>query len=401
MNSNDSRLVSELMAGEEVGLASEHRFSFSSQHTSNLPRILKALNLSLAVTSYQCSRLITIRTQDGEHLDTRFTEFSQPMGICADEDRFTIGTANEVIDFRRSDALLEAIKSGAMDNTDGLSKKVLEKQQSELEKLLEQRDKELVRVKRADALYLQRGTITTGMINIHDIAWGDEGLWVVNSAFSCLSTLSPMHSFIARWKPEFISELGPEDRCHLNGMAMLDGRPRYVTTFNMENNRDSWSDGRIDYGTLIDIDTNELLVEGMILPHSPKCHDGFVYVCESGFGHVWKVDPKTKEKTLVVSLPGFTRGLYFYDQLMFVGTSRLRKRNNKNPIPLRDLHEETQAGIWVINLATNQQIGHITFDGDIDQIYDVAILPNSTMPEFITKDNPLSRHLYDFTEALL
>jgi uncharacterized protein (TIGR03032 family) len=77
---------------------------------------------------------------------------------------------------------------------------------------------------RYDALYLSRATYHTGDLNVHDLAFGADGLWIVNSRFSCLAALSKDFSFVPRWKPPFISEIVPEDRCHLNGLAMVDGR---------------------------------------------------------------------------------------------------------------------------------------------------------------------------------
>jgi len=379
--------------------STEAEFDFSSTSTDNFAKILKALNISLAVTSYQSARLILVRS-DGETIDTNLKEFPRPMGIYADEERITLGTFNQVLEFKRSDDILENIKSGSLDNTGNFSKKVLEKDKEKMRELREQREEEITEIKKADSLYLHRASLTTGMINIHDIAWGDEGLWVVNSTFSCLSTLSPDSSFVARWKPKFISELVPEDRCHLNGMAMLDGKPKYVTTFNMEDSRDSWSNGRIDYGTLIDIDTDEVLIEGMIMPHSPKVYKDEVYLCESGLGVVWKYNPTTKVKIEVIKLQGFTRGLYFYGGVMFVGLSQVRASEIKNPTPITTMYDETYAGVWMINLETNEEIGHIKFHGDVDQIYDIAIIPDSSTPELLNSDSSLTRHIFDFTEDL-
>jgi len=385
---------------EELEESSEKEFDFSSTSTDNFPKILKALNISLAVTSYQSARLILVRS-DGETIDTNLKAFPRPMGIYADENHITLGTFNQVLEFKRADDILESIQKGSLDSTGNFSKKVLEKNKEQMEELKKQRDEEIEAVKKADSLYLHRATITTGMINIHDIAWGDEGLWVVNSTFSCLSTLSPDNSFVARWKPKFISELVPEDRCHLNGMAMLNGKPKYVTTFNMEDSKDSWSQGRIDYGTLIDVDTNEILIEGMIMPHSPKVYKDEVYVCESGLGVVWKYNPKTKEKTQVVKLQGFTRGLYFYGGVMFVGTSQVRASEIKNPTPISTMYDETYAGVWMINLEDNSTIGYIKFEGDIDQIYDIAVIPDSTMPELLDINSSLTRHIFDFMEDII
>ena len=50
-----------------------------------------------------------------------------------------------------------------------------------------------------------------------------------NTLFSCLAAASPTHTFRPLWRPPFVSRLAPEDRCHLNGLALRDGEPRYVT----------------------------------------------------------------------------------------------------------------------------------------------------------------------------
>jgi len=376
-----------------------NELNFSSTHTDNLPKILKKLNISLIVTSYQTAGVFLLGS-DGEKITTSVKRFPRPMGVYADNNRITLGTFSQVLEFKRSDALLIQIQKGSLDNEKRFTKKVLEKEQEKMEELIRVREVEIKEIKESDSLYLPRASITTGMINIHDIAWGDTGLWVVNSTFSCLSTLSPEYSFIAKWKPPFISELVPEDRCHLNGMAMKDGKPKYVTTFNQFNEKDSWTKKNKHDGTLIDIDTNEILLDGLIMPHSPRYYKGFVYICESGTGQVWKYNPITKEKIELIKLQGFTRGVNFYGNLMFVGLSKSRTSNIKNPIPLSKEYEETFSGIWIVNLDDGSEIGHIKFDGDVEQVYDIAIIPNSTNPNIIQSSNTLIRHIFDYKEDM-
>jgi len=378
----------------------EIAFDFSSTYTDNLPKILSALNISLVVTSYQSDRLFFIRS-NGKDIDTNFKEFERPMGIYADDNRITLGTFNQVLEFKRSNEILEKIKIGSLDNEEKFTKKVLEKDKEQMEELRKNRKKELEKVKNADTFFLPRGSITTGMINIHDIAWGDEGLWVVNSTFSCLSTLSSDYNFVARWKPPFITELVPEDRCHLNGMAMKNGRPKYVTTFSKMNEKDSWAKKNKHDGTLIDVDTNEILLDGLIMPHSPKYYKKNVYFCESGTGKVLKFNPETKELDLIIKLQGFPRGLIFYGELMFVGLSKSRASDINNRIPIDEEYDETYSGIWIINLEDNSEIAHIKFDGDIYQIYDIAIIKGAINPELITLDNSLVRHIFDFSENIM
>src|SRR5947209_15759758 len=57
----------------------------------------------------------------------------------------------------------------------------------------------------------------------------EEELWFVNTRFSCLCTIDRAHSFVPRWRPPYITALAPEDRCHLNGLGLVNGEVRYVT----------------------------------------------------------------------------------------------------------------------------------------------------------------------------
>ena len=91
-----------------------------------------------------------------------------------------------------------------------------------------------------DACYLTRAALFTGAINSHELAWADDELWVVNTLFSCLCTLDDEHSFVPRWRPPFISQYAPEDRCHLNALAMEKGKPRYVTVFGTTDSPGGW-----------------------------------------------------------------------------------------------------------------------------------------------------------------
>ena len=80
-----------------------------------------------------------------------------------------------------------------------------------------------------DACFVPRRSHVTGDIRCHEIAWVRDELWIVNTRFCCLAHVSERYSFEPVWKPPFVSEIVPEDRCHLNGLAMVDGRPKYVT----------------------------------------------------------------------------------------------------------------------------------------------------------------------------
>ncbi|MGV6852475.1 MAG: TIGR03032 family protein [bacterium] len=371
-------------------------FDFKSSFSDNFPGILEQLNISLAVTSYQSMRLFFVRSLH-QHIDTNFKYFPRPMGIFADHVRLTIGTLNQVLDFSRNDQALQQLQTRDLDKQQNLSRKVLDKQTEEQQKqFIEQQKKDQTEFKKADTLFVPRASLTTGMINIHDIAWGNEGLWVVNSTFSCLSTLSPDYSFVPQWKPHFISDLVPEDRCHLNGMAMKDGKPAFVTTFNTSNDRDSWHKNKAFNGTLMDVEQNKILLKGLAMPHSPRYHEGKVYYCDSARGLVCCYDPDTKQSSEIIKLQGFPRGMSFHGPLMFVGLSQLRASDIHCPAPISKEFNETYCGIYIINLENNSILAYIHFEGDVDQIYDIAVVPDACSPDLIDTNNYHTRHIYDF-----
>ena len=391
---------------------------FEVEFSQNLPAIFKYLNFSLAFTSYQAERLILIRS-DGEDLDINYKTFSRPMGLTANEDSLTLGTFAQIVKFQREDSLIEQIKQPLAKIEEDITAPRLKSNAKQTELHDDNSDVEFLdlteaeKVKhqerykrwqsyqeslyspvdnRVDACYITRSSHYSGMINIHDIDWGDEGLWAVNSSFSCLCTIEPDFSFVPQWKPFFISELVPEDRCHLNGMALKDGKPAYVTTFSKFDEAAKWRDGEKFDGTLMDVASNRILLDGLSMPHSPRYHQGRLYFCDSGLGLVCYYDQESQSKKVIAEVPGFTRGVDFYGTLKFVGLSKVRQSGVTKPVPLAERYQQTYSGIWIFNLEDNSLVGTIKFTGNIDQIYDVAVLNDCSFPELIEPSSPRIRN---------
>jgi len=356
-------IINEHINSESAPDNRHNNFDFSVSYDAALPELLSYLNISLILTSYQADRLITVRSHHNE-LDTHFIACPRPMGLTVDQQRLTLGIWAQVLDFRRDDSICDKVDDSG----------------------------------KVDACYLPRASHVSGMINIHDIAWGDEGLWAVNSTFSCLCTLDSNYSFVPRWQPSWITELQPEDRCHLNGMAMRDNKPRYVTTFNQENSAKAWRKNREGRGTLIDIETDVVLADGLMMPHSPRYYRDRLYVCESGYGLIWTVDPQTGEKTLFAKLQGFTRGMAFYDNLMFVGLSRVRASEASLSPPLAQEFAETYSGIWVLDINTAEVVTYLCFEGDIKQVYDIGIIPDAVFPQVLEWQDEKIEHFFHFPD---
>ena len=156
-----------------------------------------------------------------------------------------------------------------------------------------------------------RAAFFTGDLNVHDLAYDQSGaLWFVNTRFSCLATLDRDHNFVPRWRPKFVTALEPSDRCHLNGLCIVDQRVRFVTALAETDTPAGWREHKGKGGLLIDVASGEFVARGLSMPHSPRWHDGRMWVLESGKGALSTIDLATGKVETVVELPGFTRAVH-------------------------------------------------------------------------------------------
>ena len=245
--------------------------------------------------------------------------------------------------------------------------------------------------KKYDALYMPRMSFYTGGVDIHDLNFGDDNkMYGINTLFSCISTFDDNYNFTPYWKPNFISKIVAEDRCHLNGMAMLNGKPKYVSMFNRGDSAQSWRENITKTGCIIDIGSNEVLIEGLAMPHTPKIINDKLYILSSAKGTLSEIDQKTGKETEIINLGGFVRGMGYHKEYLFIGLSKLRKNSStfsKLDIP----GKENQAGIVIVHLPTRSLAGKITYHNSVDEIYDVHVLPQVTRPNIINTTMPESK----------
>jgi uncharacterized protein (TIGR03032 family) len=351
-----------------------------SVHTSNFSAILQELGISVLVTTYQAGKLVMLRP-DGDRLNTHFRSFSKPMGLAVDGDRLAIGTSVEIWEYHNAPAIARRLEPAGSH----------------------------------DACYLPRSSVCTGDIQIHEMAWGTpeirsqesevrsqrtgssltsdlcpltSELWFVNTRFSCLCTRSPVHSFVPRWRPPFISALAPEDRCHLNGLCMAEGRPAFVTALGTTDTCAGWRADKKGGGVLMEVASGEVVTRGLSMPHSPRWYDGRLWVLESGSGGFGPIDAATGKYEELTSLPGFTRGLDFCGPLAFIGLSQVRESAVFSGIAIAERPlEERSCGVWVVNIHTGQTIAFVKFEDQVQEIFAVQALPGVRRPDVIN-DNP-------------
>jgi uncharacterized protein (TIGR03032 family) len=303
---------------------SDTQHDLASVHTSSFTELLHKAGVSVAITTYQAGKLILARAV-GDVTNTHFRSFDKPMGMATDGRRLALGTDSHLWCFHNIPAAA-AKQAGEQP---------------------------------LDALYLPRHIHVTGDVDIHEMALTGDDIWFINTRFSCLCTVSTEHSFQPRWKPDFISAYDMRDRCHLNGLAVRDGRPRYVTALGRSDEPGGWRRHKADGGLLIDMDSDRVLIDDLSMPHSPRWYRGSLWVLESGCGALCRVDAQSGARETVCELPGFTRGLDFIGDYALVGLSQVRETATFSGLPLTRKQPKRHSGVWVVDLRNGDIVAFI------------------------------------------
>jgi len=335
--------------------AVEFRFT----QTDSFVELLHELEATLLVSTYQANKLLAVRAS-GQGLNTLVRTFDKPMGLAVDGSRLALGTRKEVWFLRNAPDIAPRIEPAGLH----------------------------------DACFIPRSTHVTGDIGIHEIASAGDELWIVSTRFSCLATLDPAYSFVPRWRPPFISALAAEDRCHLNGLAVVDGQPRFVTALGTTDERDGWRADKPCGGCVIDVPSGEFVTRGLSMPHSPRWQDGRLWVLESGSGGVVVVDRATGQRETVVTLPGFTRGLAIAGAYAFVGLSKIRATSAMDGVPIAQRREELKCGVAAVDLRRGRLVGILEFQTAVEEIFDVQLLSGIRFPEVMGVQKESLHHTF-------
>jgi uncharacterized protein (TIGR03032 family) len=315
------------------------------EYSRGFPAILAELGASLVVSTYQAGKVVVIGTSQGE-LSFSFHNFERAMGVAVRPGRIAVGARAQVWFLDAAPSLVRRLEPPG----------------------------------RHDACFLTRSSRYTGEIQGHELAWSGEDLWMVNTAFSCLCTLHAGHSFEPRWRPRFVSTLAPEDRCHLNGLTMVDGRPKYVTAMAETDTPQAWRPIKATAGCLIDVPSGETVARGFAMPHSPRVHGGRLWVLNSGLGRLCLVDTATARFEDVSELPGYTRGMAMLGPYAFIGLSKIRETATFGGLPIAERRDELKCGVGAIDLRTGRLAAHLEFVTGVDEIFDVVALPGALDP---------------------
>ncbi len=304
--------------------------------------------VSLAFTTYQTGKLFLL----GRHPDGRLAVFertyNRAMGLWADGQTLWLSTQYQLWRFEN------LLRPG---------------------ELYQQHDR----------LYVPKVANTTGDLDIHDVAVDHAGRPVfVATGFGCIATLSDRSSFTPLWRPPFLSRLAAEDRCHLNGLALADGRPRFVTAVGMTDVVDGWRDRRHDGGIVMVVPDGRVIASGLSMPHSPRFYRGRLWLHDSGTGRFGSIDPAGGRFEPLTFCPGYLRGLAFAGDHAIVGLSQPRQDKTFSGLALQDelarRGAEARCGLLIIDLRTGDVAQWLRVEGLVRELYDVAVLPQVSRP---------------------
>ena len=310
-------------------------------HSDSLPALLTQLRLSVLISTYQTGHLVAVSAREGR-LKLAFHQFERAMGIAVKPGTIAVCTRREVWFLRDAPDIAAKLPG------------------------------------RPDACFLARTSHFTDDIEAHEAAWMGQEFWIVNTLFSCLCALHPHYSFAPRWRPPFISALRPEDRCHLNGVAIVDGQPRYVTALAETDTPSGWRAVKNHGGCLIEVLSGRVLARGLSLPHSPRVESNRIFFLHSGQGELAVADAKTGEVNSVAPVPGISRGLALHSGYAFIGLSKARP--TLEGVPIVAERDKLRCGLWVIDLRTGTVAAHLEFHTGVEEIFDVQVLPGIVSP---------------------
>jgi uncharacterized protein (TIGR03032 family) len=316
-----------------------------SAYTGGFRELLDELGGSLLATSHDAQKLVCIRGH-GPRVNTHFRTLSGPRAVVAQSGGFAVAGGSDVWRYRDVPERLPRLDPA----------------------------------RPYDACLVPQVQHLTDEFGVRDLGDGGGRLWLASTEFSCLVTLDDEDGMVERWRPRFISALVAEDRCHLNGVAIAEGRPAFATALGVSDTPGGWRRPGPAAGCAIDVASSEVVASGLCLPHSPRWHDGQLWICEGGEGVLCTLDVSDGSKEVVVQVPGFARGLAFAASTAFIGVSRPRT-SGLGGLPVSERFAEMSCGIWAVDTASGTIRGYLRFEAEMREISSLAFLPGLRFPE--------------------
>jgi len=230
-----------------------------------------------------------------------------------------------------------------------------------------------------------------GSLYIHDVAKLGGALHATVTGHNFLARLDQETGWERVWWPAVIDSLGETgfnaNYLQLNSVAAGNTPAQsFYTAFSAAvSAAKPWKEGYgpLGKGVVLSGQTREPILRGLTCPHSAKLADGRLWLCNSGYGTFGYVDdhagldPAATRYVPVGAAPGFTRGMAFGGDYVFVGLSRVI-RSYEAYAPGLD-PARSRCGIWAFDRHDGRLVASLSWPNGY-QIYDVQILPNVKNP---------------------
>jgi uncharacterized protein (TIGR03032 family) len=323
------------------------------EYTQGMPTMLEQLELSVLFSTYQAGRVVSVGSHRGE-LRLGFAHFDQAMGLTRTASGIVVGTRDAIWSLPANREIAARIKPEG----------------------------------EHDIAFLARSAHHSGPVMGHDLAWGGDRLWLVNTLFNGLVTIESDWSFVPQWQPPFISGWAAGDRCHLNGLAVAEdgSAPAYVTALGETDTENGWREHKATGGCLIHVPSGEVVLGGLSTPHAPRIYQGQLYLLDSGRGALVRIDPLTAEQHTIAVLPGFTRGLDCFVGHTFMGLSQIRETTVFGGLPLQDSQPDLLCGLAIVDLTSGSVRELLWFHSGLEKVFAVCVLPGRLNPVLVGPD---------------
>ncbi len=337
---------------------------FAMKFNQELAQFFYDMNISVALSTYQAGKVVFISAKSPDRLIQIPRNFDTPMGMAKDKNRFAVSTVDEVIRFTNEPQASNGY----------------------------QRKNKSVDDKPYDAFFVPTTTHYTGKVHMHDIEFGKGGIYGINTNFSLLGIINGDHNFLPIWKPYFIKENTSQDQCHLNGLAMSNGEPKYVTALSATNENQGWRKDKLNGGILMDVKSNSIILDKLQMPHSPRIYKDKLYLLQSSSGTISQIDMKTYQIEKTKELKGFVRGMDIYNDYAFIGLSKIRETSQAfGDMPIASY--KNRAGFILLHLPTFSIVGEVIYESSVDEIFDVKVIENCSKPNILNTTENIHKEL--------
>ncbi|MDA3927524.1 MAG: TIGR03032 family protein [Prolixibacteraceae bacterium] len=316
---------------------------FFCTFSKEFPIILREKNIVLGLSTIDTNKLIFLRGNEENNIVQFLRNFEHPTGLAIKDDFLAVASRSDLQLFRTNHKLAKSFPG----------------------------DKN-----KFDQIFLPKLTYHCGNVDLHDIAFVNEKIIGISTAYSCLLEFSDSYSFNPIWKPDFITDLKNEDRCHLNGLAIKNGEIVALTALGKTNYKEGWRKNKVNGGVLIDYKTKEILLDQLGAPHSPTISGNEIFIALSATGEILKYNMDTKEHCIIANLAGYVRGIKIIDDYIFVGLSKLRNKS-LDVIDFPVAKKQLSCGIYILSKKTGNTIAHLHFEKDVNEIYSIQLFKNS------------------------